>query len=83
MPEDLNRIRLELKGLGFSPPQIDSIVDASLVSRRWSDLSADEQTAVMNSLKTRIHFYKRFMRSLCNCCHTATTRLPPAGVGGA
>ncbi|WP_027365513.1 hypothetical protein [Desulfotruncus alcoholivorax] len=69
MHEELNKIKLKMKALGFSQQQIESIIEQTLSGKDWEELNESEKQQVLQSIDERIVFVRKFLQIIsCNYC---------------
>lgn len=69
MQHHLDAIRLKLQALGFTQPQVDSIVNVALAGKLWEEMSTDEKVLLLGSLDKRIDFYRQLVKAFHGPCY--------------
>jgi len=65
--EELNKIKLKMKALGFSQQQIETIIEKTLSGKRWEEMNDSEKQQILQSMNERIIFVRKFLQSIsCN-----------------
>lgn len=69
MHEELDKIKLKMKALGFSQQQIESIIEKTHPGKRWEEMD-DPEKQILKSMNERIIFVRKFLRLIsCNTCY--------------
>jgi hypothetical protein len=68
--EELNKIKLKMKALGFSQQQIESIIEQAHPGKRWEEMNESEKRQILKSMNERIIFARKFFQLVsCKTCY--------------
>lgn len=70
MDEELKKIELKMKALGFTQQQIESIIEEARNGRCWDEMSEPEKQQILRSINERITFARKIFQLLnCKTCY--------------
>jgi len=68
--EELKKIKLKMKALGFTQQQIESIIEEASSGRCWDEMSEPEKQQILRSINERITFARKILQFLnCKTCY--------------